>query len=200
VPLGPRRCRAIGRTFRARRHPSPPLATACSQRRRFEPARGASPCPGAARRQWQTFGSCPKADLDAGPAQRPYGSIDPQEIQGRTVRLVGIYIPPTWQTCQTSVRPVRCGSRAVLALEFKIRGFVKCEVWSRYADGSIDAVCRVRGQGSVLSPREDLGAWLIKQGWAVALPDAPFEYAVFEKIIARTHRRGIWGFQADSVR
>lgn len=136
------------------------------------------------------------ADIESYAIVQSDGSL---RIQGRTVRLVGIYIPPTGQTFQTSVRPVRCGSRAVLALEFKIRGFVKCEVWSRYTDGSIDAVCRVRGQGSVLSPREDLGAWLIKQGWAVALPDAPIEYAVFEKI-ARTHRRGIWGFQADSVR
>ncbi len=120
-------------------------------------------------------------------------------IQGHTVRLLGIYIPHTGQTCQTSVRPARCGSRAVLALEFRIQGFVKCEPWRRNTDGSIDAVCLVRGQGSVLSPPEDLGAWLIKQGWAVALPDAPFEYAIFEEI-ARTQHRGIWGFLADSVR
>ena len=63
---------------------------------------------------------------------------------------------------------------------------------------SINAVCEVKGQGSMLTPREDLAAWMLRNGWAVALPDAPFEYHVFEDI-ARTHKRGIWGFQVDHV-
>lgn len=119
-------------------------------------------------------------------------------VRGRTIRLFGIYIPPTGRTCRTVVRPVRCGPRAVLALDFKISGFVHCEEKSTNADGSISAVCRVDGGRSLLSPREDLGAWMLIQGWAVALPGAPFEYVTLEKI-ARAHHRGVWGFQVDSV-
>ena len=52
----------------------------------------------------------------------------------------------------------------------------------------MSALCRVRG--------EDLSAYLLSRGWAVALPDAPFEYAVLEKI-ARERHVGVWGFTVD---
>ena len=92
------------------------------------------------------------------------------------------------------MRPVRCASRAVLALEFKIQGFVYCVESSRNADGSLNARCFVnRGH---FDEGEDLGAYLIEQGWAVATPDAPFEYRTLERI-ARHHDRGIWGRSVD---
>ncbi|HET6521223.1 MAG TPA: thermonuclease family protein [Geminicoccaceae bacterium] len=118
------------------------------------------------------------------------------QIRGETVRLYGLYVPPTGRTCRTDVGPVRCASRAALALDGKVRGLVRCEVQGRYADGSLGAFCFVDGR-SVLAPDVDLGAWLIQQGWAVAAPEAPFEYAVLEEI-ARTQRRGVWGFQVDA--
>ena len=118
------------------------------------------------------------------------------QIQGRIVYLHGIYIPPTGQTCRTRVRPIRCASRAALALEQKVRGLVRCAVQAQNADGSLSAFCFVDGR-SVLDADVDLGAWLIQQGWAVAAPGAPFEYGVLEDI-ARTQRLGVWGFQLDS--
>ena len=118
-------------------------------------------------------------------------------VQGRTIRLFGLYIPPTARGCITTLRPVRCGSRAARALELKIQGFVACAPQLRHRDGSISAICYVE-EGSILDPPVDLGAWLIEHGLAVARPEAPFEYAVLEKI-ARVNRRGVWGFQVDRI-
>jgi endonuclease YncB( thermonuclease family) len=44
----------------------------------------------------------------------------------------------------------------------------------------------------------DLGAYLIREGWAVALPEAPFVYHTYQEI-AKVNGRGVWGFQADQI-
>lgn len=108
------------------------------------------------------------------------------------VHLYGIYIPPTDQTCYTFIRPMPCGTRASLALNFKIEGnFVHCIERARYPDGSIVASCKVDDQ--------DLSEWMLQKGWAVALPNAPFEYAAMEKI-ARSRGVGVWGIPVEQVR
>jgi endonuclease YncB( thermonuclease family) len=113
-------------------------------------------------------------------------------VSGETIRLYGIYVPPTDQSCRTFERPIECGTRASLALDFHIGvEFVHCEVKLRHQDGSLTALCRVRG--------EDLSAWMLQKGWALALPDAPFEYTAFEKI-ARARGLGVWGFPVDVIR
>lgn len=112
------------------------------------------------------------------------------EVAGRHLRLYGIYIPETERICEHRIQPVRCGSRAARALRFKIQGFVSCKLGGRYNDGSMAAYCRVGEQ--------DLGAYLIERGWAVALPDAPFAYHVGERI-ARHRGFGIWGFNVDGI-
>ena len=86
---------------------------------------------------------------------------------------------------------------AAVALASRIQGFVRCAPQVRYDDRSIGAFCSVRGTGTP-SRRIDLGAWLIEQGWAVALPQAPFAYHKLEEI-AKVNRRGVWGFQADRI-
>jgi endonuclease YncB( thermonuclease family) len=112
-------------------------------------------------------------------------------IAGKSVRLYGIHIPGTERTCRTSVRPPVCGSRAALALEFKIDGFVRCELGERLPDGTLPGRCRVGV--SAFDEGEDLSAYLLERGWAVALPDAPIEYQALEKI-ARSRGIGVWGF------
>lgn len=113
------------------------------------------------------------------------------EIENHRIHLYGIDIPPTNRTCRTFEQPVKCGSRASLALDFKIgSNFVDCETVEEYADGSITAICRVDG--------EDLGAWMLTQGWARALPNAPSAYAALEQM-ARGRGMGIWGFQIDRI-
>ncbi len=71
-----------------------------------------------------------------------------------------------------------------------------CEEKGTNADGSISAVCWVGRTHR--SDGEDLAAWLLTQGWAVARPGAPFEYMTLEAI-ARANHRGVWGFEVDSV-
>jgi len=122
------------------------------------------------------------------------GFADVQEdgtliISGHPVRLYGIYIPPTGHTCQTSIRPIPCGSRAQLALNFKIEGeFVHCTPIAENQDGSMTASCRV---GS-----EDLSEWMLQRGWAVTLPGAPFSFAAMENI-AKSRGIGVWGIPVE---
>jgi endonuclease YncB( thermonuclease family) len=115
----------------------------------------------------------------------------------REVHLYGIYIPPTGQHCRTYVSPPVCGSRAALALEFRIQGFVHCQQKSVNRDRSVNAVCTVDRTHS--AEGEDLAAYLIRQGWALALPEAPFEYHALEKI-ARQQSAGVWGFTVDGIK
>jgi len=44
-----------------------------------------------------------------------------------------------------------------------------------------------------------LSEWMLQSGWAVALPDAPFEYSAMESI-ARSRGIGIWGIPVDVIR
>jgi len=118
-------------------------------------------------------------------------------ISGHVIRLHGIYIPATERSCMTWNNPTRCADRAVLQLEFKIQGFVECLPVSRLDDGSLSATCYVNR--SRFDPGEDLAAYLLRYGWAVALPDAPFEYHALEEI-ARHNGFGIWGFRVDTIR
>lgn len=113
-------------------------------------------------------------------------------VSGRTIRLFGIHIPSTAQTCRRFERPVVCAPQAALALDFKIgTDFVHCAPQSRNDDGTITALCRAGGH--------DLSAYLLERGWALALPDAPFEYAALEKIAS--HKGvGVWGFSVEKRR
>lgn len=114
------------------------------------------------------------------------------KLSGTLIYLYGIYVPPTEQSCYTIVRPLPCGQRASLALDFKISGhFVHCWPMATNPDGSLSARCSSEG--------EDLGAWMLQRGWAVALPDAPVEYQTLERL-AHAKGIGIWGFPTDLIR
>jgi endonuclease YncB( thermonuclease family) len=112
-------------------------------------------------------------------------------IKGRTVYLYGVYVPPTARTCRPDFRPPLCAPRASLLLELKIGSdFVACDPVRANADGTYTGLCRVRG--------EDLAAYLLSEGWALALPDAPFEYVALERI-ARNRGLGVWGIPLDGI-
>lgn len=117
-------------------------------------------------------------------------------IKGKTIHLYGIHIPDTAKTCSRNKSPPACGSRAVVALDFKIDGFVRCEIVSTNQDGSLVGWCRVKA--SHFNEGEDLSAYLLQKGWAVALPDASIEYQTLEKI-ARSRQFGVWGTTVDSI-
>lgn len=119
------------------------------------------------------------------------------KIKGKIVHLAGIYIPPTDRYCRSNIRPTRCASRAVLALEMKIQGFVRCEVQSQNPDRSLNGTCYANSTN--FDPGEDLAAYLLESGWALATPEAPFSYQALSEI-AKEHKRGVWGFSADAIR
>jgi endonuclease YncB( thermonuclease family) len=118
-------------------------------------------------------------------------------VQGKTIRLFGIYLPSTAQNCRTDFRPPICGERAARMLEILIRGFVRCLPQAKLDDGSISAICYVDAS-SITQPPIDLGARLIQEGLALARPEAPFEYHALERL-AEANRRGLWGFQVDRI-
>ena len=118
-------------------------------------------------------------------------------INSQVIRLYGIYLPSTGRQCQTHIIPIRCADRTVLQLDFKVKGFVYCYPQTANSDGSLNAVCYV-GR-TFFEPGEDLGAHLVQNGWALATPEAPFEYQAMERI-ARTRELGVWGWPADSIR
>lgn len=118
------------------------------------------------------------------------------QVGSYEVRLSGIYMPQTERICRSWIRPVRCADRAVLALDFKISGFVHCFPVARLGGGILDATCYV-GR-TAFDEGEDLSAYLLRNGWALALPDAPFEYHALEKI-ARHRGLGVWGMPADRI-
>jgi endonuclease YncB( thermonuclease family) len=117
-------------------------------------------------------------------------------VRNRVIHLYGIYMPPTNRECRTWISPVQCGSRGALALDFRINGFVDCFPKYENADGSISATCYV--DRTHFSQGEDLAAYLIQEGWALATPDAPFEYQALERI-AQSQGRGVWGFSVDTI-
>ena len=118
-------------------------------------------------------------------------------VRGQTIRLYGVYVVDMRPFCDSVFRPARCQTRAAVALASRIQGFVRCVPQVEYDDRSIGAFCSVKGTGT--PNREiDLGAYLIEQGWAAALPEAPFAYHTLEKI-AKVNGRGVWGFQADRI-
>ena len=120
------------------------------------------------------------------------------KVGGVTVRLHGIHIPPSGRGCTNNFRPIRCGSRAVLALDRRVDRFVKCDLFGRNADGTRDGMCRVKDRRDFLGPEVDLGAWMLYHGWAVALPHAPLEYFYLQEQ-ARSRNRGVWGFRVDRI-
>jgi endonuclease YncB( thermonuclease family) len=115
-------------------------------------------------------------------------------IEKKNVYLYGIHIPKTSKNCRTNQQPAVCGERAVLALEFKIKSFVRCEIISENPNGSLTGKCFANY--SNFDEGEDLSAYLLERGWAVALPDAPIEYSSLEKI-ARSRGMGVWGIAID---
>ena len=118
-------------------------------------------------------------------------------VQGKTIRLHGVYLPDTGYGCRSDFRPPLCGDRAARALKTLIRGFVRCFPQARFADRSISAVCYTDAS-SITQPPIDLGARLIEEGLALAGPNAPFEYRALERI-AESNGRGLWSFQVDRI-
>jgi len=139
-------------------------------------------------------------DADAAGVIESYAIVQDDatlRVRDQTIRLYGVHVADLRPFCDSTFRPTRCQTRAAVALASRIQGFVRCVPQVKYEDRSIGAFCSIRGTGTP-SRQIDLGAWLIGQGWAVALPEAPFAYHTLEEV-AKVNGRGVWGFQADQI-
>ena len=115
---------------------------------------------------------------------------DTIEIHGRRIRLFGVDAPESRQACVDAAGNAwLCGNRAAIALSDMIgRAIVHCEQRDRDRYRRIVAVCR--------KGREDLGRWMVGQGWAVASPRYSTDYIRDEDAAHRAHR-GIWAGRFD---
>src|SRR5215213_1968061 len=110
---------------------------------------------------------------------------DTLEIRGERIRLFGIDAPESGQTClDAKGQSYRCGQKAALVLDARIGdGVVTCERKDTDRYGRVVALCRVFG--------EDLGAWMVGLGWALASRTYSTRYAPAEEL-ARSRSLGMW--------
>jgi endonuclease YncB( thermonuclease family) len=112
-------------------------------------------------------------------------------VNGRLVRIDGIMIPPTDRVCGSVNMPATCGPRAVLQLSGKIGAeFVHCRDLGLDDAGATLGRCSVQG--------DDLGGWMVLNGWAMADPSGPVEYRQWERL-AESRGLGIWGRPVDNI-
>lgn len=110
-------------------------------------------------------------------------------MRGRTIVLAGIYVPKTDEGCIDEAG-ADCRTRAAAALEFKIQGFVHCMSLRSLGRGTLTGTCYV--DRTSFNPGIDLAAYLVESGWAMATPDAPYEYHALQRL-AEVQLKGIWG-------
>lgn len=124
----------------------------------------------------------PPAETDPTPAaQVRVIDADTVDIDGTRWRLHGIDAPETRQTCRAWGRTWDCGAAATQALVSRAAG-MSCSGSETDRYGRSIGVCSAGG--------EDLNAWLVRHGWALAYRQFSQDY-VDEEDEARTHKRGI---------
>ena len=119
----------------------------------------------------------------SGPARVIDG--DTLEISGERIRLHGIDAPEQGQTCATpSGKRWTCGRVATAQLIEHLQGkSVACGGIERDRYGRLIAICHVAG--------EDIGAWMVRGGWAFAYRRYSGNY-IAEEADARRRGLGIW--------
>lgn len=110
---------------------------------------------------------------------------DTIEIHGRRIRLNAMDAIESQQRCTLpDGKSWNCGRDAAFALADKIgRSPLSCSVVDIDRYGRAVAICSLRG--------EDVGGWMVENGWAVAYRRYGTRYVAAEDR-ARKARRGIW--------
>ena len=90
-------------------------------------------------------------------------------IQSHRIRLHGIDAPESQQTCRSGTTIWHCGRSSTNALNERLSGYpVSCHARAQDRYGRTIAVCTVSG--------EDINAWLVSQGWALAYRKYSLDY------------------------
>lgn len=110
---------------------------------------------------------------------------DTLDIAGQRIRLHGIDAPESRQTCARGEREVRCGRAATAALRRLFDNEpVSCQERDVDRYRRIVAVCfNAEGQ--------DVGAELVREGWALAYRQFSLDY-VGEELEAEAAKAGLW--------
>ncbi|MCJ2135607.1 thermonuclease family protein [Methylobacterium sp. J-026] len=111
-------------------------------------------------------------------------------IRDVRIRLHGIDAPESAQSCNDAAgKSYRCGQRAAFALADWIgEAPITCEPRDTDRYGRTVAVCRKGG--------EDLNAWMVREGHAIAYRRYSSDYVLLETE-ARAAKRGIWAGAFD---
>lgn len=114
---------------------------------------------------------------------------DTLDIHGTRIRLHGIDAPESGQFCSVAGKKTRCGQQAALALADRIGSrTVSCDPRDRDRYNRVVAICYARD--------EDLNAWMVATGWAMAYRYYSTDYVQQEER-ASASKLGIW--QGDFV-
>jgi endonuclease YncB( thermonuclease family) len=109
---------------------------------------------------------------------------DTLEIRGQRIRLFGIDAPEIERTCAYDGVEAQCGQRALIFLSLRVaKSAVRCDSRAKHDDGTVVAKCYLDG--------EDLAAWLVLRGYAIADPRISQDY-VDEEEIAKANHRELW--------
>ncbi len=109
---------------------------------------------------------------------------DTIKIRGQSIRLFGIDALEDGQHCLVDGKRRRCAQKAALALADKIAGRnVVCEKIDHDRYGRIVGICRAGG--------ENLNAWLVAEGWALAYRRYSRLYVEAEETAQRAGK-GVW--------
>ena len=127
------------------------------------------------------FANAAAADA-VGPARVIDG--DTIEIEGARIRLFGIDAPETRQVCDLYGEPYRCGQEATKALAERVGARpLTCRQRTTDRYGRAVAVCYLDD--------EDIGAWLVRAGWALSFRKYSEAYSG-EEAAARRQGLGLW--------
>ena len=100
------------------------------------------------------------------------------------IRLFGIDAPEHDQTCSIQGKPWECGTASTQALAQKLaHKTIECQTRGHDQYGRDIAKCRVDG--------EDVGAWLVAKGWAIAYRYYSLDY-VRQEQDASASKLGMW--------
>jgi len=135
---------------------------------------------------WQTTGPMRHAAVDSLVGYARVIDGDTLDLSGRRIRLNGVDAPESTQICEMHGQPYRCGEAATRALADLVRDtMVRCD------PSGTDRYRRILARCRTVTDDVSLGAWLVRNGYAVAYHHYSYDF-IPEELVARAAGRGLW--------